>query len=244
MHQPQPQKPLPNQQLRINKYIAERTTYSRRKADELVTQGRVFINNRQITTPGELINPDSDQVRIDKTILSRPEKLYFALNKPRGYVTTLKDESNRQIITDLLPKNFHLKPVGRLDKESEGLIFLSNDGEFIYKFTHPKFQCEKEYSVKTEGQISQEKIKRIEQGVMLEGRKTAPAKVRNLKTNSSETSLQIIIHEGRNRQIRKMFALIGHPVKYLQRIRIGQVKLGDLKPGKYRRLTKKEIDAY
>ncbi len=244
MPQPNQRPPSPSPLQRINKFIAERTTHSRRKADDLITQGLVFLNGQKVQTPGQLINPETDQIRIGQTTLRSSEKIYLALNKPRNYITTVKDEFDRQTVLDLVPKNQHLKPVGRLDKDSEGLIFLSNDGDFIHKLTHPKFECEKEYFLKAEGQITKEKIRQLETGILLEGKKTAPAKIRNLKTQQNLSSLQIIIHEGRNRQIRKMFALIGHPVKYLQRIRIGQIKIGDLKPGKYRRLTKKEIDAY
>lgn len=243
MSQPKQQQ-LQNQLSRINKFIAERSEYSRRKGDELVQQGLVFINGKKVSNPGQLVDPEKDQVTIGNKTLKSPEKIYIALNKPKNFVTTLKDEGGKAIIISLVPKNKNLKPVGRLDKDSEGLIFLTNDGEFIYKLTHPKFQCEKEYHIECEGLLTKEKASQLEKGIILEGKKTAPAKIQIIKATKDQTTAKITIHEGRNRQVRKMFAQIGHPVKYLQRIRIGKVKLGNLKLGKYRYLTQAEINAY
>ena len=144
---------------------------------------------------------------------------------------------------ELVPKIKNLKPVGRLDKDSEGLLLFSNDGEFINKYTHPKFECEKEYFVTISGGISAQNIKKLENGVKLEGKKTYPSQIKVKSASKNQTSLTIKIHEGRNRQIRKMFAYIKHNVKYLQRIRIGKIELGKLKKGKFRNLTPSEINA-
>ena len=144
---------------------------------------------------------------------------------------------------ELIPKGKNLKPVGRLDKDSEGLLLISNDGEFINKFTHPKFECEKEYFLIVKGELSTENKEKLEKGVKIDGRKTAPAQIKILKLAEGQTNLKIIIHEGRNRQIRKMFAQIDMPVKYLQRIRIGNIKLKSLKTGSHRVLTNQELNA-
>ncbi|MFC1616318.1 pseudouridine synthase [Patescibacteria group bacterium] len=229
--------------IRLNKFIATHSKYSRRKADELINSGRIKVNNQKTTIMGTVIDSIEDTVHVDnKKISIVKEKIYIAFNKPEGYVTTRKDELNRQTIMDLLPKISNLKPVGRLDKNTEGLILLSNDGDFINRHTHPKFECEKEYFVKIKGQLSNEKIEKLKTGIKIDQKITATAKIKILKKSLKESTLTIIIHEGRNRQIRKMFASIKHPVKYLRRIRIGNIQLRNLELGEYRHLTNKEIN--
>jgi len=228
--------------MRINKFISGNSKYSRRKADELIKQGKVFLNNKKIQTPGIQINPEKDTIKINnQTIKKTSKKEYLALNKPQNYITTRNDELNRKTVMSLLPKISNLKPIGRLDKDTEGLLLFSNDGEFINYLTHPKFQCEKEYLVKIKGQISNKEKQKLENGIIIDNKKTNKAKIKITKTDNSATELKIIITEGRKRQIRKMFASIGHPVKYLQRIRIGKIKLKSLAEGKYRKLTSQEI---
>lgn len=230
--------------MRINKFISQNTGYSRRKADELIQEGRVFINGKNTATLGLDINPDKDIVRIDsKKIEIERERIYLALNKPRGYITTRCDDFGRKTVMILVPKIPNLKPVGRLDYETEGLLLFSNDGEFINRHTHPHYECEKEYQVIIEGQLSSENKLKLEKGIIIDGKKTAGTKMRILRKSQTETELTTIIHEGRNRQVRKMFAYVKHPVKYLKRIRIGNVSLGLLKKGAYRKLTLKEINA-
>ncbi|MDD3861548.1 MAG: pseudouridine synthase [Candidatus Gracilibacteria bacterium] len=230
--------------MRINKFIASYSKFSRRKADELIEQGRVFLNGKKITELGIAINPEKDIVKIDNTPLNtKCEKVYFALHKPEKYLSTRSDEHGRKTIMDLLPKIPNLKPVGRLDYETEGLILASNDGEFINKHTHPAYECEKEYFVISEGLLTENEKEKLEKGIFLENKKTARAKVTIEKISPQETILKITIHEGRNRQIRKMFDSINHPVKYLKRLRIGNTILGNLKKGSYRPLTPKEINA-
>jgi len=238
----QPKQP---QQMRINKYISANSQYSRRKADELIEQKKVSVNGKLVKELGTTIDPEKDEVMVNGHKIHQSNDLvYLALNKPAGYVSTRKDEKGRPTVMDLAPRIANLKPVGRLDFETEGLILLSNDGEFINKITHPKFECEKEYFVIVRGLVTAAEKGKLERGIKVEGRYTAPSKVHIIKVEDSKTTLTIKIHEGRNRQIRKMFAVLKHYVKYLKRIAIGETQLGALKKGSYRKLTKEEIDAY
>lgn len=231
--------------MRINKYIATNTSFSRRKADQLIEEGQVFLNGKKLTKLGSTIDPEKDTITIKNkkiTPKSSIKKIYLALNKPEGYITTRSDELNRPTIMNLIPKNQNLKPVGRLDKNTEGLILLSNDGDFIHKLTHPKFECQKEYFIKIEGRLNEENQKKLESGIKIDQKITAPSKIKIINKSQKETILTITIHEGRNRQIRKMFASIKQPVKYLRRIRIGKIQLGNLQVGQYRPLTPQEIN--
>ena len=231
--------------MRLNKFISAHTQYSRRKADELIEAGKICINNKKISELGTQIDPEKDIITVENIkIEPQSEKIYIALNKPAGYVTTRKDEFNRKTVMDLLPEIPNLKPVGRLDKDSEGLLLFSNDGDFINLITHPKFKCKKEYFVEIKGKLKQQKKEMLEKGIILEGKKTAPTKIKIKEITSKKTTLTIELHEGRKRQIRKMFALIRHHVEYLQRIRIGKIKLGSLKIGKHKNLTKAEVNDY
>lgn len=230
--------------MRINKFIGTNTPFSRRKADELIAAGRVFVNNKRTMELGLDVDPDKDIVKIDgKPISVKSEKIYLALFKPKGYVSTRSDEHGRKTIMELLPQDQNLKPVGRLDYETEGLLLVSNDGEFINHHTHPKFETDKEYVAMISGVLTPDKKKLLESGIVLDGKKTHPGKITIENTTKTETFLRIVIHEGRNRQIRKMFDYIGMPVKYLKRIRIGKIHLGTIEKGKYRKLTKQELDA-
>lgn len=232
--------------MRINKAIASFTEFSRRKADELIKNGEVYLNGKIVKELGIQINPEKDQLKIrGKMILAKKDgKIYIALNKPKGYVTTRDDEFKRETVMSLVPKNKNLKPIGRLDFDTEGLLLFSNDGEFINRLTHPRFECEKKYFAQIEGTLSEEEKLQLEKGIKIENKKTAPAKITVIEKTAKQTILTITIHEGRKRQIRKMFSYLKHPVKYLQRIAIGKIHLGNLKKGQYRFLTKKEIDAY
>ena len=227
--------------MRINKYIAQNSNYSRRKADELIEQSRVEINNTIITTPGHIVDPEKDTIKIDgETIrFDKYQKAYYKFYKPKGVVCSLNDDQGRRDISDIIPQNQNLKPVGRLDKDSEGLLLLSNDGDFIYSHTHPKHNFEKEYIVELYGTPTTQQIKTLEKGIMLDGYKLRPCKI-----IPSENKFRVILTEGRNRQIRKMFEFTKTPVKYLQRIRIGDIHLSDLQPGEVRKLTKTELNVY
>ncbi len=232
--------------MRLNRFIAESTQFSRRKADQLIQAGKVFVNGKLVTDFSTQVDPLKDKLTIknDNSTIQRvatSKKIYLALNKPQGYITTRKDERNRKTVMDLIPKDQSLKPVGRLDKDSEGLLLFSNDGNFINHHTHPKFESEKEYSVEVEGKITDSEKRKLEKGIIIDEKITSPAKVYIVNRSEASTTVRIIIHEGRNRQIRKMFDSLGHPVKYLQRIRIGKILLGSLKIGEYRILSSSEL---
>lgn len=222
--------------MRLNKFISENSEYSRRKADELIKKGRIFINGKKATLGTQVEAGD----KVTGVEIKKQEVLYFALNKPAGYISTRNDELGRKTIMELLPKIPNLKPVGRLDKDTEGLILVSNDGYFINALTHPKYECEKEYYVEYEGTFTEQDKRKIERGIFIEGKVTAPAKI----SHQEESSLRITIHEGRKRQIRNMFASLSHPVKYLKRLRIGSIKLNSLAKGAHRKLTKSELNAH
>jgi len=235
--------------MRINKFIALNSEFSRRKADELIKKETVFLNGHILKELGKDIDPENDKITIEangkkiQIINKKYQHIYLALNKPIGFITTRKDEHGRKTVMDLIPKNQNLKPVGRLDVDTEGLLILTNDGEYINKHTHPKFECEKEYFCKITGLLTDDEKQKLQNGIIIDNKKTSKAKILIISRNKTETTLKIIIHEGRNRQIRKMFAFINLPVKYLQRIRIGEVPLGKLPIGHYRLLTPEETNA-
>ncbi len=230
--------------MRINKFISLNSAYSRRKADQLIKDGKVKINGETLKQLGVNIDVEKDSVEIDaKKIKIQSEKIYIALNKPAGYISTRSDELNRKTVMELLPKIDNLKPVGRLDKETEGLLIFTNDGELINQLTHPRFECDKEYYLEVKGELTDEKKEKLEKGITIENKKTKKAKIKILKKTKEKTIVIITIQEGRKRQIRKMFDYVKLPVKYLKRIRIGKLKLDSLKKGEYKFLNKKDINA-
>ena len=233
--------------MRINKFIANNSQYSRRHADKLILSGKILLNGKPHFELGSEIDPEKDTIEIvgtnTKISATQTKKVYIAFNKPQNIVTTREDELNRPTIMKILPPEFkNLKPAGRLDRDTEGLILLSNDGEFIYKQTHPKFNVVKEYNGIIKGALTPAEKRKLESGIIIDGKKTAPAKITITQKNNQKTFLKIEIHEGRKRQIRKMFDSVGHPVEYLQRIRIGCITLGDLEVGHFRYLTPREIN--
>ncbi|MFA6305180.1 MAG: pseudouridine synthase [Candidatus Gracilibacteria bacterium] len=230
--------------MRLNKFIAENSKYSRRKADILIKDRFVVINGKTADSLGIQIDPEKDIVEIngEKIIVKKEEKIYLALNKPAGFITTREDRHAKKTVMELLPKIENLKPVGRLDKDTEGLLLFTNDGNFILKHTHPRYDCRKKYRAIIDGFLTDDEKEKLEKGVLLEEKTTYPAKIQILKREKNETRLEIEIHEGRNRQVRKMFAMFRHNMKYLQRIEIGNIKLGNLKLGEFRKLTKEEIN--
>jgi 23S rRNA pseudouridine2605 synthase len=240
-------------EMRLNKFIAQSGITSRRKADELIEQGEILVNKKPVTTLGTKIDPQKDIITYNgKQLRLKDEFIYVALNKPKNYITTLKDEKGRQTVLDLLPKELEskgLKPIGRLDKNTEGLLVLTNDLEFINQLTHPRYENEKEYKVETEGNLSPEAKSEIEKGIENEElKKTLPCKIKVLNAQEHKTTLTITIREGQNRQVRKMFKHFGYPVLYLQRIRIGKLTLGtppiaNLPKGKTQLIDKKCLQA-
>lgn len=220
--------------IRLQKYIAGCTNYSRRKAEELIEQGRISVNGDLITVQGTTVHPSRDVVTLDGNKLTPIEEhIYIVLNKPAGYLSTKSDTHDRKTVLDLI-QNEDVYPVGRLDKDTEGLLLLTNDGDFAYQVTHPKFEHEKEYYVELKSPLSQEDKNKLEKGVLLDDGKTSPCKITQVK----ERICHITIHEGKKRQVRKMFEHVKNKVLYLKRIRIGQITLGSLEKGKYKVITK------
>ena len=231
---------------RLQKYLAEKGIASRRKCEEYILQGLVKVNGTIVTQLGTKIDPTKDKITFkDQELTNQKEKkIYILLNKPIGYVTTVKDQFDRDTVLDLVKiKNVRLVPVGRLDMYTSGAILLTNDGEFVYQVTHPKHEIEKTYTVTIKGDVTLKEIEELKNGVMIDGKLTKKAKVKILKKDEEKktTRLEITIHEGRNRQVRKMCEAIGKPVLALHRSKIGNIHVKDLKIGTWRYLTKEEV---
>lgn len=233
------------EEIRLQKYLAEAGIASRRKAEDLILQGKVKVNGHVVTELGTKINPEKDEIKYnDKPIKLENKKVYILLNKPIGYVTTVKDQFNRNSVLDLVKVKERLVPVGRLDMYTSGALILTNDGDFVYKVTHPKHEVDKTYTVTLNGIVNKEKVSNLRRGVDIGGYITKPAKVKILKTDNEKnlTRLEIVIHEGKNRQVRRMCEAIGHKVIALHRSKIADIGVKDIEIGKWRYLTKKEID--
>jgi pseudouridine synthase len=230
--------------LRLNQALAATGFCSRRKADELIAAGRVAVNGTVCTDFSRTIDPQNDRLHVDGKALAFQPHIYIALHKPRGVVTTTADERGRKSVIDLLPASLrHLKPVGRLDMNSEGLLILTNDGEFALRLTHPRHHLPKLYAVRVRGQVSDRHVRQLASGVQLEDGITLPAEVTVTERNKTYTDLQITLKEGRNRQIRRMFAYLGYPVQRLVRLAIGGLQLGHTAAGTWRYLTSQEVSA-
>ena len=229
--------------MRINKYLAESGVCSRRSADKLIEEGLVKKNGK-VCLLGEEVDINSDKITVDgKTVSIVKNFEYYIMNKPKGYVCTVKDDKDRKTVMDLLPKNItRVFPVGRLDYDSEGLLLFTNDGDLAYKLTHPKNEVPKTYIVKTERPVSDKDLSALRSGVIIDGEKTKKCNVSLLETNKEGSRLSITITEGKNRQVRKMFEAVGNSVKFLKRIKIGDLKLTGLNRGESRKLTKEEIN--
>ena len=228
---------------RLQKILARAGICSRRKAEEYIAQGRVLVDGETVIVPGVKVDPDLQEILFDKRkVVLAEEKIYVLLNKPVGYVTTMHDPQNRPIVTSLLENiKERLFPVGRLDFDTEGALLLTNDGELANQIIHPKFEINKTYLAKIKGRISSQEIGLLENGIEIEGKKTWPATLKVQSGNQSHSVVEICIHEGRKRQVRKMFAAVRHPVIDLKRVAYGGLRLGDLACGKFRILTEKDI---
>ena len=229
---------------RLQKFLANCGVASRRKCEELITYGLIKVNGKVVTELGTKINPDIDIVEYNNTIIKQNEqKIYILLNKPIGYVTTAKDQFNRDTVFDLVKIKERVVPVGRLDMYTSGALILTNDGEFVYKVTHPKHEIDKTYTVTLKGIITNEEVQALRDGVKIDDYITKPAKVKILKTDKekNQSRLEIVIHEGKNRQVRKMCEAIGRKVLALHRSKIGNIGVKDLKIGEWRFLTDEEI---
>ena len=232
------------EEIRLQKYLAMCGIASRRKAEELILEGKIYVNGIQVVEFGTKINPAKDKVEYNgKEIHEEEEKVYILLNKPIGYVTTARDQFSRYTVLDLVKVHERIVPVGRLDMYTSGALILTNDGEFVYKVTHPKHEIEKTYNVTIRGTITKEELDKIANGVEIDGKLTSKAKLRFLKREEEKniTRIEVIIHEGRNRQVRKMFEAIGKNVIALHRSKIGNIGVKDLKLGTWRYLKKDEI---
>jgi len=224
---------------RLQKIVAAAGIASRRRAEELIRQGRVSVNDRTVTQLGTQADPQRDHIKVDGRLI-RPEPLeYFIVNKPQGVLSAVSDRSKRPLVTDLVRSRRRLYPVGRLDFQSEGLIILTNDGALTRKITRAG-KMEKVYKVKVRGQPTQEKLDRLCGGITVEGEKFSQCKIAELK-KARNCWFEVVLQEGKNRQIRRMFEHIGHPVMRVRRMAIGGVTLGDLPPGGYRKLTSREV---
>ena len=227
---------------RLQKIISNAGIASRRAAEEMIRQGRVSVNGAVVRELGTKAGPE-DEIRIDGMLISTEvSKIYVMVNKPAGYVTTLKDPEGRPIITDLVRDiQERIFPVGRLDYDSEGLIFLTNDGDFSQKLQHPRFKIPKTYLVKIKGNLSGKEIREMKQGTRLEDGDFRPEGLEIEKVNDRSCWLRLTIHEGRNRVLRRFFEAMGHPVARLIRVALGDVSLGKLGEGEYRHLKPVEI---
>lgn len=227
---------------RLNKFVSANSDFARRKADEMISQGRVTVNNKVITDHGFRINPKSDEIRLDgERIREKTRKTYILLNKPAGYITTTDDEKNRKKVTDLIKTGEKVYPVGRLDYDTTGLLLLTNDGEFANAMMHPRMKITKTYIVSVSKPLELKHKIKLEKGIIIDGRKTLPAIISFINKNDT-TNIRITIAEGRNRQVRRMFEHYGYFVRNLHRSAFGNLTLSGLAPGEWKRLSIQEVN--
>lgn len=228
--------------MRLQKFMAQSGYASRRKSEEIIAAKRVKVNGKVVSEMGYNVDENRDVVEVDGKILKLIKNFeYYILNKPIGVVCSAKDEKDRVTVVDMIDTKRRIYPVGRLDIDTTGLVLLTDDGELTNKIIHPKHEIEKTYIATVEGTPNAFGLRRLRTGIVIEGRKTAPAKVKILKNFDTDSILEVVIREGRNRQVKKMFESVGHPVKKLMRIAIGDIKLGDLELGYYRKVTEDEL---
>jgi len=230
--------------VRLQKFLADAGIASRRAGEQFILDGRVEVNGQPVRILGTKVDPLHDKVSVDGKPIRAKRKLYVALNKPKGCVCSRKDEFERPTIYELLPKEWgNLFSVGRLDYDTEGLIFLSNDGQFALRLTHPRYEVNKKYLVTVEGRVEQDMLAKLVQGVFHDGEKLQARKAHLVSASKSQSVAELELTEGKNREVRRMFESQGATVMRLQRVQIGKIKLGELKPGKWRTLTEPEINS-
>jgi pseudouridine synthase len=230
-----------NKLTRLNKFISNSGVTARRKADELIFTGRVTVNMQTVTEPGTKINPDKDVVKVDgEKVKPLTEFIYVVLFKPRGYVTTTHDEKGRPTVMDLIGLNTRLYPIGRLDYDTDGVLLLTNDGEFSNIMMHPRHKVFKTYFAKLDKPIEEADMRKLREGLMIDGKPTSRAKVRIIP-NTGDQNIWISIHEGRNRQVRRMLEELGYMVQRLKRVEYARIGLDNLKPGEWRYMTEEEL---
>lgn len=226
--------------LRLQKFLSQCGISSRRKAEELIKQGRITVNGEVVSVLGVKVAPETDEVAVDGKPVKREKHVYIMLNKPPGYLSAVYDSRNKTVL-DIVKVSEKVFPVGRLDKESRGLLLLTNDGELAFKLTHPKFEHGKKYVVEVQGNLEEKDINKLIKGVELEDGKARALSARTLKKLKDSTVLEIVLGEGKKRQIRRMCLAIGFEVTDLKRVGFGPLEIGDLKEGSYRYLTQEEI---
>ena len=227
--------------IRLNKYLADCGVASRRECDRLIADGAVKINGK-VAVLGATVKEGDHVLVNDKRVGDKQKDCYILLHKPKGYVTTVKDDLGRKTVMDLVHVNVRVYPVGRLDYDTEGLLILTNDGELANRLTHPRNEVNKTYIVRISGSLAESERLALERGVVIDGVKTAPARVKILQRDVHHTRCEVTIHEGRNRQVKKMFEAVGKEVEFLKRVAIGDLRLGGLKRGDYRFLTENEVE--
>ena len=231
--------------MRLEKFLAQSGIASRRDAKKYISAGRVTVNGEKVLVPGTHINPQETEIIFDdEPIRGNPKRIYLMVNKPAGYVTTVRDERGRPTVMALVRDiSERIYPVGRLDLDTEGLLLMTNDGDFAHRILHPSHEIQKTYIAWVEGQPNRRDIQRLREGVEIEERTITSAKVNQIGKREGQTQFRVIIHEGRKRQIRRMFHAVGHDVVHLKRVGIGSLSLGRLLIGKYRILTTAEIES-
>ena len=228
----------------LNKFLSNSGVASRRKCDQIILDGKVTVNGKVVNELGVNINEKRDKIEVEGKEIKLPSSfVYIKLNKPKGYACTAHDEKGRKTIYDLIDCEERLFSIGRLDYDTEGLILLTNDGDFANMVAHPKYALEKEYQVTIEGEIKESELAVLRKGVVVNGERMPSAKVSLLSIENNLSKVSVIINEGQNRQVRRMFEAIGRDIKLLKRVRIGTVKLGGLMRGKYKDLTEDELNA-
>jgi 23S rRNA pseudouridine2605 synthase len=228
--------------MRVNKYLALCGVASRRNSDTLISEGRVRVNGRECL-PGKDVTPGKDVVTVDgKKVFPIENHVYLMMNKPKGYVTTTSDDKDRKTVLDIIKeKDVRIFPVGRLDYDTEGLLLLTTDGRFANLLTHPAHEIPKTYVVRVRGEIREDELSKLKNGIVIDGEKTKKCRVSLKEAAEGESRIEVVISEGRNRQVRRMFETLGREVVFLKRTAVGKLKLGGLPRGEYRRLTPKEI---
>ena len=232
--------------MRLEKFLSESGIASRRDAKKYISVGRVTINGERVLIPGTHIAPQQDEITFDgKRIRGKPRQIYLMLNKPAGYVTTVRDERGRPTVMALVRDiSDRIYPVGRLDLDTEGLLLMTNDGDFAHRILHPSHEIQKTYIAWVEGQPNRREIQRLREGVEIEEGVITSAQVSQVERRGGQTQFKVVIREGKKRQIRRMFHAIGHDVVHLKRVKIGSFSLGRLPIGKYRFLTPPEIESF
>jgi 23S rRNA pseudouridine2605 synthase len=229
--------------MRINKYLATCGLASRRKCEKLVTDEKVSVNGKIVTDLSTKININKDKVAVDgKQVKLVTDKVYYLLNKPKGYISAVKDSKDRKTIVDLIDTDKRIFPVGRLDYDTEGAIILTNDGDLAHRLMHPSHEVEKTYIANVKGDLIESELAVLRAGVVINNIRTAKARVKKLKYENDISRIELIIHEGRNRQVRKMFEAIGKEVLYLKRVAIGEITLGGMSRMKYKELSEEEVE--